>query len=136
MTVRELSLALNWPMAVEGADRPVCGGWCGDLLSHAMTHAAKNAAWITVMTNVNVAAVAVLRDVACIILADGQQPDQSLLDVAIKEKITIICTHEDVYTAAICLSQQLSRQKRYRNEIGFQEKGWTPPKKIRFFNRK
>lgn len=112
MTVRELSSALNWPIVAEGVDRPVCGGWCGDLLSHALTHAPRGAAWITVMTHVNVAAVAVMRDVACIILADGNQPDQSLMDVAIKEKITIICTQEDVYTAAICISQQLSCPKK------------------------
>ena len=44
----------------------------------------------------------------CVILADGMQPDESLHDVAIREKITILSTQEDAYTASIMLSKQLS----------------------------
>ena len=108
MTVMELSTALGWPAAAAGEDKPVACGWSGDLLSHALTHAPENAAWITVMTNANVAAVAVLRRLSCVILADGMQPDESLHDVAIREKITILSTQDDAYTASIMLSKQLS----------------------------
>lgn len=108
MTVMELSAALGWPTVAGGADKPVACGWSGDLLSHAMTHVPENAAWITVMTNVNVAAIAVLRRLSCVILADGVQPDESLHRVAIREKITILSAREDAYTVSIMLSKQLS----------------------------
>ena len=93
MTVMELSTALGWPAAAAGEDKPVACGWSGDLLSHALTHAPENA---------------VLRRLSCVILADGMQPDESLHDVAIREKITILSTQEDAYTASIMLSKQLS----------------------------
>ena len=110
MTVMELSAALGWPAVAKGEDKLVSCGWSGDLLSHALAHVPENAAWITVMANANVAAIAVLRGLSCVVLADGVQPDKSLHHVAIQEKITILSAQEDAFTASIMLSKQLSRE--------------------------
>lgn len=71
VTVKDLAAAMGLDILVEGdLDRPVTGGYCGDLLSWVMGRAQAGDAWITVMGNVNAVAVAVLADTACILLAE------------------------------------------------------------------
>ena len=67
---------------LDDPDRPVEGGYCGDLLSWVMGRAPAGGAWLTIMSNVNVAAVAALADTACVVLAEGVVPDPPLLDRA------------------------------------------------------
>ncbi|MBR5519870.1 MAG: hypothetical protein IKU55_04045 [Clostridia bacterium] len=107
MTTHKLAEALSWKLLVAGEDRKVSGGYCGDLLSWVMGRAPKDSAWITVMANMNVAAVAVLCDVACVIFAQGSQPDATLCERAKNEGLTLLTTDEDTYTAAVRLQQVL-----------------------------
>jgi len=72
-----------------------------------MGRAPAGSAWITVMTNVNVAAVAILCDTACVILAQGMKPDENLQARAERENLTLLGTADDVYTAAVRLGQVL-----------------------------
>ena len=51
--------------------------FCCDLLSIAMGQAPSGSAWVTVMSNLNTLAVASLADVACVILAENAQTDNS-----------------------------------------------------------
>ena len=61
MTVQQLTDALSLTIfSLEEPDRPVTGGYCGDLLSWVMGRAPADGAWLTIMSNVNVAAVAAL----------------------------------------------------------------------------
>lgn len=79
MTVKELGDRLGFECLHEGAgDREVTGGYAGDLLSWVMGKAEAGSAWITIMSNVNVAAVASLSDVSCIVLAEEVRPDEAL----------------------------------------------------------
>ena len=57
-------------------EREITGGYAGDLLSWVMGRAREGDAWVTIMTNMNVAAVAQLTDVACVIFAEGVAPDK------------------------------------------------------------
>lgn len=57
-------------------EREITGGYAGDLLSWVMGRAKEGDAWVTIMTNMNVAAVAQLTDVACVIFAEGVVPDK------------------------------------------------------------
>ena len=101
MTVQELIDAI--PLAVfnlDEPDRPVSGGYCGDLLSWVMGRAAPGGAWLTIMSNVNVAAVAALADVACVILTEGVQPDPPLLDRARAQGIILLGTELSTYQCA------------------------------------
>ena len=52
-------------------DREIKGVYIGDLLSWVMGRATSGDAWVTIMSNINVIAVAQLTDVACVILAEG-----------------------------------------------------------------
>ena len=69
---------------IELADgsREIKGGYAGDLLSWVMGRAQPDDAWVTIMSNMNVAAVAQLTDVACVIFAEGVAPDPEALSKA------------------------------------------------------
>ena len=84
------------------------GGYCGDLLSWVMGRAPAGGAWMTIMSNVNVAAVAALTDTACVILAEGVTPDAPLLDKARAQGITLLGTELSVYDCAVKLSALLN----------------------------
>ena len=51
-------------------EREADGGYCGDFLSFVMQRAPENSVWFTVMTNVNVAAVASLTGVAAVVVCE------------------------------------------------------------------
>jgi len=107
MTTNELSRVLNLRVFHAGDDREISTGFCGDLLSLVMGGAPSGSAWITVMTNVNVAAVAMLCDIACVILSQGKEPDENLLARAERENLTVLGTEDDTYTAAVRLGSVL-----------------------------
>lgn len=105
MTVQQLvdELKLN-VFHLDEPDRDVEGGYCGDLLSWVMGRAVAGGAWLTIMSNVNVAAVATLADVACVILTEGVVPDQALLDKAKMQGINLLGTDLGTYECAGKLS--------------------------------
>lgn len=61
-----------------------------DLLSWVMSHAQKGDAWITVLTNVNVPAVAMMTDVACVIIPERIEVEELTLKKANENEIMII----------------------------------------------
>lgn len=74
MNVKELSQELFLtPLSLPHPEKAVTGGYTGDLLSWVMSRAKEGDCWITIMSNLNVAAVAALTDVACVILAENVQ---------------------------------------------------------------
>ena len=98
MTVQELVNALNLKVFyMEEDDREIDGVYCGDLLSWVMGKCPADAAWITIMSNQNVAAVAVLCDTACTILSENVQPDAELLERAEKQGVTLLGSDMDEY---------------------------------------
>ena len=104
LTVQNLIDAI--PLTVfhlDDPERPVEGGYCGDLLSWVMGRAPAGGAWLTIMSNVNVAAVAALADTACVVLAEGVVPDPPLLDRARAQGITLLGTELSVYDCAVRL---------------------------------
>ena len=98
MTVAELidRLALE-AITVSDPDRAVTGGYAGDLLSWVMGRAPADCAWVTVMSNVNVVAVASLADVGCVILAENAELDDAALEKARAVGINIYRTAMPVF---------------------------------------
>ena len=70
-------------------DREICGCYAGDLLSWVMSHAEYGHIWITIMSNINVVAVASLTEVACVVLAEGVELDQDALAAAKQQDICV-----------------------------------------------
>ena len=71
-------------------DRTVAGGYASDLLSDVMGHAKKDAVWVTLQIHPNIVAVAVLKELAAIIIVNGREPAAETLEQAEKEKIPIL----------------------------------------------
>ncbi len=101
MTVQELTEQLSLTaFHLSEPDRAVEGGYCGDLLSWVMGNAPADSAWLTIMSNVNVAAVAALTDVACVILTESVEPDEPLLLKARAQGINLLGTKLSTYQCA------------------------------------
>ena len=90
MTVRDVLEKIGVEVLCEaGADRPVTGAVVGDLLSFVMGNAPEGAVWVTVVAHVNVAAVAVLKDLPCILLASGRDAAPDFLERCRREDIAV-----------------------------------------------
>ena len=86
-------------------DREIQGVYIGDLLSWVMGRAQADNAWITIMSNVNVVAVATLADTACVVLAEGVTLPEDVLSVAKAKGVNVLTTEKPAYEAALTLSE-------------------------------
>ncbi|MEI6124965.1 MAG: DRTGG domain-containing protein [Pseudomonadota bacterium] len=102
MNVRDMQSALQLQVAAGegGLDREVAGGYAGDLLSDVMANAHAGSAWITVQGHQNIIAVAVLRELSAIILANGRMPDEDTRARADKENIPVLLSSLSSYQLA------------------------------------
>ena len=81
-------------------DRQIQSGYCGDLLSDVMANAPDGCIWLTVQTHQNIVPVAVLHDMAAIILTGGQEPDHETIEKANKEGIPILMWSKSAFDLA------------------------------------
>ena len=93
--------------ALPQADRNVRGGYAGDLLSWVMGRAEADDAWLTIMSNPNILAVATLTDVSCIILCEGVEPDAGVAALANEKGINLLGSKESVFALAASISKLL-----------------------------
>ena len=92
-------------VALPQGDREIDGVYVCDLLSWVMGRAKCDNAWITIMSNINILAVASLSDVSCIILAEGVTLEQEVIDTALDKEINILSTNMDIYNTAVYLNE-------------------------------
>jgi predicted transcriptional regulator len=85
----------------------VKGCYCGDLLSWVMSRAKSGDAWLTVMGNVNSIGVAVLADIACIILVENAPLDSDALKKAKENGIAVLQSSGPAYDIAVSISKLL-----------------------------
>ncbi len=105
MTVKQLSEHQDFsPVNLSDEEREIKGVYIGDLLSWVMGRAKGDDAWITIMSNVNVIAVASLADTACIILAEDVTLDETVKNTAEAKGINVLSTKLSAYEAAVVLS--------------------------------
>ena len=92
MKVSELILRLEAKNLTPelNTEKTVSCGYCCDLLSWVMSHGEEGMAWVTVQTHMNVVAVAVLAEMACIILPESIQMDGDSLQKAIDEDMCVL----------------------------------------------
>ncbi|MCQ2475898.1 MAG: hypothetical protein MJ173_08360 [Clostridia bacterium] len=91
-------------VSVSEPEREIGGIYIGDLLSWVMGRAQADNAWITIMSNINIVAVASLVDAACIILAEGVELDAAVVETAKAKEVNILSTPLPAYEAAMELS--------------------------------
>ena len=106
MTVTDLKEALNLtPVTLPEGDREVEGVDIGDLLSWVMGRAQADNVWLTIMSNLNIVAVATLSDVSCIILCEGVTLDESVKATAEAKGVNILATEGTAYETAKRLAE-------------------------------
>ncbi|MBN2125380.1 MAG: serine kinase [Deltaproteobacteria bacterium] len=93
-------LHLEVAAGVKGLDREIGGGYCGDLLSDVMANAPAGALWLTVQAHQNIVAVAVLREMAAIVLVNGRAPDMDTKAKAEEEGVPILTSSLGAYELA------------------------------------
>ncbi|MBP5618784.1 MAG: hypothetical protein J6X61_06560 [Clostridia bacterium] len=109
MTVNEMTRALSWDVGVlPDPDRAIDGVYCGDLLSWVMGRAQSGNLWITIMSNINVIAVASLADVSCVVLAEGATLPPDVLQTAEQKGINVLTSSLPIYETALAVSRLLS----------------------------
>lgn len=91
MTVLELQRQTQWTcLSDHGNHHEIHSVFTGDLLSYVMGHALSDQVWVTMQTHQNVIAIAALKDLACVILIDDNQPDEDALMSAKEHEIPIL----------------------------------------------
>ncbi|MCQ2453569.1 MAG: DUF2213 domain-containing protein [Clostridia bacterium] len=92
MTIAELIPLIEAENLIPDADltKEVSCGYTCDLLSWVMAHGDEGMAWVTVQTNMNVIAVALLSDMACVILPESIQMEKESLDKAAAEGLCVL----------------------------------------------
>ena len=104
--VRELNLIVRCGEDELGME--VTGGYVGDLLSDVMANSKEGNLWITRQTHQNIIAVASLKELAGIVLVQGQEPEEDTLEKASKEGMPILVTELYAFEAAGKLYNLLS----------------------------
>ncbi|WP_066714020.1 hypothetical protein [Clostridium sp. Marseille-P299] len=108
MDVRSLVGIPGFTLLNEGnMDLKIQTPFCCDLLSIAMSKAPGNAAWVTIMGNINTIAVVTLIEASCLILAEGAKLDEPALERAKSEEITIFTTDMPIFEAALLIYQAI-----------------------------
>ena len=104
MTVFEISRKLSLKsVTVPDGEREIGGVYIGELLSWVMGRGKADDAWITIMSNINIVAVAALVDTACIILAENVEIDDSVKAVAEEKGVNILSSDKTAYELAASL---------------------------------
>ncbi len=94
-------------LALPEESREISGVYIGDLLSWVMGRARSGDAWITIMSNVNVVAVAALADTACVIFAEGVVPEETVVQTALDKGINLLVSDLSAYELAVRLHGQM-----------------------------
>ena len=106
MTVTDLQNALSLTaVTLPEGDREAEGVYIGDLLSWVMGRAQADNVWLTIMSNLNIAAVATLSDVSCILLCEGVTLEESVKNTAETKGINVLTTQMTAYEAAKRLAE-------------------------------
>ncbi len=108
MKALELAEKLNLTIFNQGEDKLITGVYCCDLLSVVMGKGKADSAWVTVMGNINSAAVAVLVDIGVIVLAENTKPDENLINKAKDENLTILGSAEPIFETALKIYKELN----------------------------
>ncbi len=106
MTVKELSEQCGFkPLALPVPEREIKGAYMGDLLSWVMGRASEGNVWITIMSNINVIAVASLADTACVIAAESAEFDENIIKTAIDKGVNILSSERPSFETALLISE-------------------------------
>ncbi|MBQ7294378.1 MAG: hypothetical protein IJW79_11645 [Clostridia bacterium] len=97
MKVNDICGKIEAVLVCGNAENEFCGVYVGDLLSRAMSRVESGNLWVTIMSNVNVVAVATLTDPAAVILAEDVKLGEEEIAKARENGITVLSTPLSAY---------------------------------------
>lgn len=101
MTVKELCEKCRFTaVTLPEEDREIKGCYIGDLLSWVMGRAKEDNVWITIMSNINIVAVATLADVSCVVLAEGVTLEEDVKNTAQAKGVNVLSSPLPSYETA------------------------------------
>lgn len=103
IVIRELGLRCLTCDAPEEFD----GVYAGDFLSRAMSHVEEGNLWVTIMSNVNVVAVASLTEAAAVILAEGVEMTDDVKEAAKEKGVAVYSTDKTVFEACCIIGKSV-----------------------------
>jgi len=92
MTLNEVveRLHLSVRCCPDRLERTITGGYAGDLMSDVIANAKPGDLWITMQIHVNIIAVAVLKDIAGIVVVQGREPAGETASRAEAEHVPVL----------------------------------------------
>jgi uncharacterized protein YaiI (UPF0178 family) len=73
----------------ERSEMEVTGGYVGDLLSDVMANSQAGEVWVTIQVHPNIVAVAVLKELAAVVLANGRRFQEETIHKAKEQGVTL-----------------------------------------------
>lgn len=108
MTVKSLIEKTGFSvLTMPDENREIDGVYAGDLLSWVMGRAKEKQAFVTIMTNINVLAVASLLDLSCVILCENAEVSDELIQSAEEKGINLFRTELPTYETCLTLGKLL-----------------------------
>lgn len=109
MNILQIADELNLEkLSLPVPDAEVTGGYVGDLLSWVMGRAESGQVWVTIMTNINILAVASLSGVSGIIVAEGAEVSTEVIDKANEQGINLLRSKLPAFNIVCSVGQKLS----------------------------
>ncbi|MGQ9856301.1 MAG: iron-sulfur binding hydrogenase [Fervidobacterium sp.] len=100
MKISELANQVGLKEVLFCEDYEIEHGYVGDLLSIVMRSAQANSVWLTVQNHLNIVAVAALTGVKAIVLCEGIEFSEEVIEKAKEEKINLYISNETSYITA------------------------------------
>ncbi len=108
MTVSKLAEIMGLEvLSLSDPEREVTGAYAGDLLSWVMGRAEEGCVWATIMTNVNIVAVATLVDMAATVVCEGCDIPEEVMTAAADKQINLLRTPLPIFEFCVALSRHL-----------------------------
>ena len=106
MTVKALVEKLQLSaLSMPDPDVEVSGAYAGDLLSWVMGRATEGNAWVTIMTNINMVAVASLAGVSLVIICDSSEIEDEVVKTASQKAVNVARTSLPMYETCVKLAE-------------------------------
>lgn len=110
MTVKDLKDSLKLEVLCEskkGLEKDVSAGIACDLNSYVMAHAPENAAWLTVLGDINSVAVCIFSNISVLILTGNTQLEQDAKQKAIEYSVTILRSYKSSFQLSCEINELL-----------------------------
>jgi serine kinase of HPr protein (carbohydrate metabolism regulator) len=109
MTLKDIAeqMHLSVRTGTNRLDQVVTGGYASDLLSDVIANGKAGTIWVTMHTHENIVAVAMLKDLAGIIIVRGRQPAPETMQKATRENVVIMVSDLPAFETIGMLSSLL-----------------------------